>query len=192
MNRKVAVLFARKNSIYKSIPGTDVYDIERDARTYSRHFPIVAHPPCRSWGRCRGLANIIPEEKALALFAVAQVRKGGGVLEHPESSTLWREMNLPLGRQRDEFGGWTLSINQSWFGHKARKKTWLYIVGVEPGAIPDYPITFDAIEYTVGSSKARKYNAKKELSQAGREYTPEQLANWLVKLARLTKSNFYT
>ena len=30
----VAVLFARADSHYKALPGVDVYDMERDARTY--------------------------------------------------------------------------------------------------------------------------------------------------------------
>jgi len=31
----VAVLFARADSIYKTLPGVEVYDMERDARTYA-------------------------------------------------------------------------------------------------------------------------------------------------------------
>jgi hypothetical protein len=49
----VAVLFARADSNYKSLPGTDVYDIERDARTYDGPHPVVAHPLYRAWGRLR-------------------------------------------------------------------------------------------------------------------------------------------
>lgn len=41
----VAVLFARSNSVYKSMPGCDVFDLERDARTYSGNSPVIAHPP---------------------------------------------------------------------------------------------------------------------------------------------------
>lgn len=33
--QQVAVLFARTDSVYKGLPGCDVYDIERDARTYA-------------------------------------------------------------------------------------------------------------------------------------------------------------
>ena len=45
---KVAVLFARKDSIYKEFEQCDVYDIERNALTFSGGIPIIAHPPCRS------------------------------------------------------------------------------------------------------------------------------------------------
>lgn len=52
----VAVLFARADSIYKGLPGVDVYDADRDARTFPGGCPVVAHPPCRAWavsGRLR-------------------------------------------------------------------------------------------------------------------------------------------
>ena len=45
---QVAVLFARADSIYKTLPGCDVYDIKRDARTWPGGCPVVAHPPCRA------------------------------------------------------------------------------------------------------------------------------------------------
>lgn len=49
----VAVLFARADSNYKAIPGCELYDMERDARTYDGSCPVVAQPPCRAWGRLR-------------------------------------------------------------------------------------------------------------------------------------------
>jgi hypothetical protein len=48
--RQVAILFARKDSIYKTMPGCDVWDIDRDARNWPGGAPIVGHPPCRAWG----------------------------------------------------------------------------------------------------------------------------------------------
>ena len=62
----VAVLFARADSIYKSMPGCDVYDIERDARTWPGGAPVVAHPPCRSWGKFAHMAKPRPGERELA------------------------------------------------------------------------------------------------------------------------------
>lgn len=44
-----------------------------------------------------------PDEKALALWAVEQVRKFGGVLEHPKRSTLWPAAGLPEIEERDEY-----------------------------------------------------------------------------------------
>lgn len=91
----VAVLFARSDSIYKDMDGVDVFDAERDARTWQGGCPLVAHPPCRAWGRLRSFANPRPDEKNLARLAVALVREFGGVLEHPAGSTLWPSQKLP-------------------------------------------------------------------------------------------------
>jgi hypothetical protein len=102
----VSVLFARKDSVYKAIPGTDVYDIDRDARNYNGNFPVVAHPPCRAWGRLKGFAKPRPDEKQLAFFAIDQVRRNGGILEHPAYSSLWAAAGLPRpGAGKDDWGG---------------------------------------------------------------------------------------
>lgn len=45
---RVAVLFAREDSVYKTLPECEVYDMARDARTYDGPWPVVAHPPCRA------------------------------------------------------------------------------------------------------------------------------------------------
>lgn len=71
----VAVLFARSDSIYKSLSDCDVWDIERDARHWPGGCPVVAHPPCRGWGRLRKLAKPTEGERELAIWAVEQVRR---------------------------------------------------------------------------------------------------------------------
>lgn len=181
---QVAALFCRADSVYKEMPGVDAWDIERDACRYCGKLPVVAHPPCRAWGRLRGLAKPRPGEKALALFAVEAVRRCGGVLEHPEASSLWGAADLPLpGRGKDEFGGWTLAIEQKWFGHRAQKKTWLYIVGVEPRGIPDFSISLDLPQRVITSSPKSRRLRVPECSKAEREHTPPEFARWLVDLA---------
>lgn len=177
----VAVLFARKDSIYKALPGCDVYDLERNALTFPGGLPVIAHPPCRSWGRLRAFSKGDRKEKQLAIWAIRQVRKYGGVLEHPETSLLWRLLNLPLGSRRDRWGGFTLSVDQCWFGHKARKRTWLYIVGVEPGNIPAYCPNFEPVSFRVASSQ-RKFQ-RPEISKAEREATPPAFARFLIEIA---------
>lgn len=180
----VAVLFARKDSVYKSIPGCDVYDINRDARTYPGALPVVCHPPCRSWGRLRSFAKPRPDERELAIFAVDQVRKYGGVLEHPVGSELWSVLALPLpGRGLDSYGGFTLGINQNWFGHRAEKKTLLYIVGVTPRNVPSVPFTLDYPSHVIARNNRNKYARRPEVTAAEREHTPLNLAHWLVDLA---------
>lgn len=192
----VAVLFARSDSIYKSIAGCDVYDIARDARNFGGGVPVVAHPPCRGWGRLRGMAKPRQGEKELGLFGVDMVRTCGGVLEHPAYSSLWGAAGLPFPGGRDAFGGWTLPINQHSFGHRAEKKTFLYVVGVEPSEIPVMPLLLGCASHVIGGTGRRKDGGRlrrgdlgwrPELPKAEREHTPLQLAYWLVDLARLVR-----
>lgn len=179
-----AVLFARSDSIYKKIEGLDVFDIDRDARTYNGNLPVIAHPPCRAWGRLRHFAKPRDDEKELAFFAVEQVRKNGGVLEHPEFSTLWAAAGLPLPGKIDNFGGFTLPLPQYWFGHKARKNTWLYIVGLKHSQLPSLPYVLGDAEYVVRTQKGSK---KPRITKAEREHTPHELARWLADLAAQIK-----
>lgn len=171
--KTVAVLFAREDSIYKSFASADVYDMERDARTFRGGLPVVAHPPCRAWGRLRHFAKPRFDEEALAFFAVDNVRLNGGVLEHPAGSLLWTAARLPLPGERDQFGGFTMPILQSWFGHKAPKNTWLYIVGIEPSQIPSFPMQLGKPLGRIQDNGSKKF----------REATPQQMAVWLLDVA---------
>ena len=181
----VAVLFARADSVYKTITGCDVYDIERDARRWPGGCPVVAHPPCRAWGQLRFFAKPRPDEKSLAVWAVDQVRRWGGVLEHPAQSTLWPAAGLPLPGKFDKFGGWTLVIDQFWWGHRARKRTRLYIVGCAPRDIPDMPLALGEAPRTLGVySKRNKTRCRPSITKPEREATPPALAHWLLALAR--------
>lgn len=187
--KNIAVLFARTDSVYKTLPNCDVWDIERDARQWPGGAPVVAHPPCRAWGRLRQFAKPRPDEKELALYAIKQVRKYGGVLEHPKASTLWKAAGLPLpGEGYDPHGGWTLEVLQFWWGHKAEKATWLYICGVRQHQIPPIPFVMGGAPCVVGYSKRRKGNIphrsrRPEISKADRERTPIAFAEWLCALA---------
>lgn len=165
----VAVLFARADSVYKSLPDVEVYDMERDARTYDGPWPVVAHPPCRAWGRLRAFARPRADERNLARLAVAMVREFGGVLEHPAGSTLWPAQQLPRPGERDAFGGWTLPAPQKWWGHRAEKDTWFYVVGCDPADIPPLPLTLGEATHVVNSRKA---DSRPEISKADREHTP--------------------
>jgi len=193
--RPVVVLFARSNSIYKTLEGCDVWDIARDARNWQGGSPVVAHPPCRAWGRLRHFAKPRPDEKQLALWAVDMVRENGGVLEHPASSTLWKEKPLPRPGQRDEWNGWTLAVPQWWWGHRAEKPTLLYIVGCEPRDVPEIPMRIGRSECVIRLDKRRPDGThirkgdtdyRPALGPEEREATPPAFARWLVALARRT------
>ena len=194
----VAVLFARADSHYKALAGVDVWDAARDARRWPGGCPVVAHPPCRAWGQLRSLANPRPDEKALAIYAVEQVRKFGGVLEHPKNSTLWPTLGLPRPGERDEFGGWTLPIYQRWWGHRAEKPTLLYIVGCAPADVPPMPLALGEAHYICGTPGRRRdgsrlhkgdHGWRPEITKAEREHTPPALAQWLVELAAKCKTH---
>lgn len=176
---RIAVLFARPDSVYKTLPDLDVFDMERDARTYVGDLPVIAHPPCRAWGRLRQFAKPRIDERELAIFAIDIVRSNGGVLEHPMGSSLWKHAGLPRPGQRDSYGGWTLSLNQVDFGHRARKSTWLYINGINPPDIPALPSQSRLPTTTVD-----------KMGKAAREHTPMLFAQWLVQLAILTGQRF--
>ena len=62
---------------------------------------------------------------------------GGGVLEHPADSYAWATYGLPkpsgIGWQPAGSSGFVCEVWQSAYGHKARKRTWLFYCGkIEP------------------------------------------------------------
>jgi hypothetical protein len=180
--QQVAVLFARSDSVYKGLPGCDVWDIERDARNWQGGMPVIAHPPCRAWGRMRQFAKPREDEKALSLLAVEHVREFGGVLEHPAESSLWLAARLPRpGEFPDEHGGWTLEVEQFHFGHRAEKATWLYIVGVGPDEVPPIPKRDGRPTHCIRPSK--KGPRLPSVPKPEREKTPADFATWLCMLA---------
>lgn len=172
--KTVAVLFAHRRSPYKLFDLADVYDEDRDALTYPGGLPVVAHPPCRGWGRLRHFSKHQQAETELAIFAVDQVRRFGGVLEHPACSRLWPAAGLPAPGRRDVFGGLTYAVNQSWFGHRAPKLSWFYIVGAD-----DLPV----VPFHLGVAPGRV----ELMGRAEREKTPIELAKWLLDLAQSCK-----
>lgn len=181
---KIAVLFARSDSIYKTMPECDVYDIDRDARTWLGGSPVVAHPPCRAWESLRFHAKPRDGEKELAFLAVDHVRKFGGVVEHPARSTLWMVAGLPEIGERDNFGGWTLVVDQNWWGHRAQKRTRLYIVGCDPQDLPMMPIVLGEASHTVGLWSGRdRATCRPSIAKHEYEGTPPEFAKWLVALA---------
>jgi hypothetical protein len=184
--RQVAALFVRADSIYKTMPGVDAWDIERDARKWPGGAPVVAHPPCRLWAKLRQFAKAADPaaEMQLAHDAVAHVRQHGGVLEHPAESSLWTACMLPRpGRPPDGFGGWTAEIRQCDWGHKAEKLTWLYIVGCHPDDLPPLPPRSEPTGL-IKPQRGIPRDGRKIVTKAEREQTPPELAAWLVDVAR--------
>jgi hypothetical protein len=139
----IAALFVETNGCYYGLPDVDPWDEARDARLYAGPHPVVAHPPCTRW--CQ-LAHVVEaryghrvgDDAGCFASALASVRRWGGVLEHPAETLAWPEYGLPRPPRRgwsgDLTGAWTCEVSQRAYGHRARKRTWLYAVGCQ---LPD-------------------------------------------------------
>jgi hypothetical protein len=136
----VAALFVEKGGVYYGLDGVDPWDEERDARLYDGPYPVVAHPPCKTWslmGNCRPELRTKGDGGTFAA-ALAAVEKYGGVLEHPAHSRAWRTFNLPkVARPGWNIAlhgrpGWATEVDQAAYGHPCHKLTWLYYVGPNP------------------------------------------------------------
>jgi len=178
----LVVLFVRDQSIYK-VMGLDCYDRQRDARTFAGHGPVIAHPPCRTWGALRHRVPKRPAEHALGPWAVEQVRRCGGVLEHPKRSTLFEHCGC--GSTGDV--GFVLTVDQYHWGHRAAKPTRLYVVGCEPADVPAMPHREGEPTHCITQGHGVRIGHprfKSRVPQWEREATPPAFAAWLVELAR--------
>lgn len=142
----VAALYVDPKGPYPTIAGVDAWDLARDARNYRGPLPAVAHPPCQLWvnfaalnfKRYGGDHNRPGNDGGCFRHALGIVRTWGGVLEHPASSNAWPAFNLT--RPSKTVGEWTqvsatewvVEVWQAAYGHKARKRTWLLYVGINP------------------------------------------------------------
>lgn len=204
--RTVAVLFARADSVYKTLPGCDVWDEARDARKWPGGAPVVAHPPCKRWSPLNNLVLARYPARAaefahgndggLFKFALDAVRANGGVLEHPANSRAWRTFDLPtpaVGRWQQGFcGGWAVEVDQASFGHIARKRTWLYAYGLTPPSVSHLPSVDTGRRVRVYRSRNADGSWSRmdaaapttEITHAAAEHTPTAFAEFLVELAR--------
>lgn len=124
--------------------------------------------------------------------AVEQVRRWGGVLEHPKGSRLFERCGLPRpGEPADSAGGVTFEVSQVHWGHVAEKRTLLYVVGHQ-GALPVAPFPDRVPTHWVSGSRNanRKGNGGvvpahiKVCSAPQRRRTPQAFAQFLVEIAR--------
>ncbi len=178
----VAVLYADPLGPYPAHVW-DWYDEERNAKTYAGPLPVVAHPPCGPWSSLRSLSH--ETTKDCAPHALEMVRRYGGVLEHPAGSTFFDHAGLPRpGRLPDAFGGMTFEVEQCDWGHPARKRTWLYVVGLQ-GPLPPAPPKRSPTHWCSGGGTGRGKTPPgiKVCSAQQRRRTPTDFALWLVELA---------
>ena len=186
----IAALYIDPRGPYPRMEGVDAWDESRDARKYDGPYAVVAHPPCGPWGNLKHLSH--GAHKDCGPRAVEQVRKFGGVLEHPARSSLWRALHLPWpGEMRDEYGGFTVEVDQCAWGHCARKKTWLYVVGatrayvegtMRVGGTPTHWVSGGRNPNRKGSGGLIPPGIKVCSAQMRRR-TPPAFAEWLVDIA---------
>lgn len=195
---KVAALFVQHDGCYANVPSIDVWDESRDARKYNGPYPVIAHPPCQRYGRLGyasymrwgGLHNKPLNDHGCFASALASVNCWCGVLEHPADSLAWPTYNI----ERPAHGTWIKSgigfvceVWQSAYGHKARKRTWLYYVGKQPPHDMrwDRPVGTHQIGFYDQRGKERN---KPTLSRREANATPVDFRDELIRLALMASS----
>lgn len=120
--------------------------------------------------------------------ALDSVRTWGGVLEHPAYTIAWERYGLPEpirnGWSRSLFDpGWVTEVSQSAYGHRARKRTWLYYVGPEPPPLDWRDVPGKAY---IGWGDYSKYRNIPRIGKAESSATPPAFRALLLELARLS------
>jgi len=192
---KVAALYVERGGPYFAMPDVDPWDKERDAWLYAGPLPIVAHPPCGPWSRLRHLYQ--GHEHDCGPAAIATAREWGGVVEHPAHSRLWRALCLPHpGELPDACGGFTIAVDQVAWGHVARKRSWLYMVGISRSVALDGVRTGGLPTHWSSGFHGHRCRCHgrsdccaappgiKICSAVQRRRTPPAFARWLVDLAQ--------
>lgn len=196
----IAALFVQGDGCYQYLPGVDPWDIKRDARTYTGPYPVVAHPPCQLWGkfakinygRWGGEHNRPGNDAGCFQSALNSVRQFGGVLEHPAYSYAWDAYRLPKPTTRGWVNSapneWVCEVWQSAYGHKARKKTWLFY----SGNVMPFPLRWDRPDgsHQIGQHDQRgKTRNKPTISGKAASATPLEFRDTLIRLATHSKNH---
>lgn len=178
----IAALYVDPKGPYVNRSDVDAWDEQRNAKLYNGRAPVVAHPPCGPWGRLKFLCK--HQDPSCGPRAVEQVRACGGVLEHPQHSSLWKHCALPRPCDpSDAFGGRSYEVRQVAWGHKCEKPTWLYVVRVP------HDFVLKGIR-TGGEATHRVTNGSRGKTQLPRctaleaRLSPPTFADWLITLAQ--------
>lgn len=187
----IAALYVQTGGCYFGLDGVDPWDEERDARKYDGPHAVVAHPPCARWCQFASVVEArygyaIGDDGGTFAAALASVRKWGGVLEHPAYTLAWEKFGLPTpirnGWTRGLFdNGWVTEVSQSAYGHRARKRTWLYYVGPKP---PSLDWRDPSGEACLGWGDYKKYRDVPRLERRESSATPQKFRALLLDLAK--------
>jgi hypothetical protein len=196
----VAALFVETGGAYFGLPNVDPWDEARDARLYAGPYPVVAHPPCKRWGRywfggpSARVRQKLGDDAGCFASALESVRRWGGVLEHPEGSYAWKAFGIPCPPKSGGWiacldGGFTCCVEQGHYGHRARKATWLYAYGLRPPRLHWGPseakIKLDDGYHSAEERKrAIRTGACQRLSHRERLSTPLEFRDLLIDMAQ--------
>lgn len=165
----ITVLCAKRDSLYKQIPGIDVWDEDRDAYFFTGSNPVITHAPCAQWSRMKAFAHKNADEKELAYFCLNKIIRNGGIFEHPAGSSFFKEAGLTKN---------VYSVDQSWWGFPARKTTWLFFHRCKPLQMPimqNVPTKVVAPTF----SNTERYKGK-HLTKKDRSTTVLPFAHWMI------------
>lgn len=194
----IAALYVVTNGCYFNLQGIDPWDITRDARLYNGPHAVIAHPPCERWGNFyfgspQQIANgairkQLGDDGGCFESALTNVRRFGGVLEHPKGSKAFAHFGIHTKPSNE---GWTLTkcggyitiVEQGHYGHRARKATIIYIHGVLPLSFIWGPSSPPPIARPWGGTQGSNCEV---LGKPERLRTPVAFRDALIKLA-LTK-----
>jgi hypothetical protein len=158
--KKVAILCADKNSSYFKLPNLLIYTSRENALSYTGSLPAICHPPCAMFSRDRMLSKYNEESIQLARHCYDICQINGGIIEQPAHSIMFDYLGIKP----------TMEVWQSWFGFRAKKRTWLYCDKV---TLLPAPITFDLSTHSV-----------EKLSSTMRARQTLQFSQWLVNSVR--------
>lgn len=197
---RIVALFVETNGVYFNDPRIDPWDIERDAMKYKGPHKVIAHPPCKRWGRYWGggpMLHNTPKQKLLGddecnfAYALWCVRTFGGVIEHPEASHAWSYYGLSKPPRNggwieaDSYGGWTCCVSQGNYGHRAQKLTWLYAVRTKRPELK-WGLTPNRQRLDEGFHSAKERNEilerRNRTSKAQNISTPKEFKELLIEL----------
>jgi hypothetical protein len=200
----IAALFVDPAGVYSKITDIDLWDESRDARLYNGDFPVVGHPPCQLWGnfakvnfkRWGGEHNRPGNDGGCFKSALENVRRVGGVLEHPAFSKAWKAHGLFEPRLLPDWfrlvsgngKEWVCEVWQSAYGHPATKRTWLFYCGNTPPPSPRLERLKGTHQIGFHDQRGKAAN-KPTISGKKASATPPEFAEYLINLAILSRKN---